>query len=107
MLTRRRSRTHRSRGATTSVTLRAVETYLRESGIPYVEVDRGFHFIAYCETGPNLLVTCRPFSRPGVRDAMQIWQGIFGTGFVAAEVRVRKGRFVFVALDGTVIESAV
>jgi len=93
-----------------------MEAYLRESSTPYVAVDeaqkalfegvklKSFDFVAYSDTGPNWLITCKPFCAPGMRDTMRAWEDVFGKGFGAAEVRFRGGRFVLVALDGKVAE---
>jgi len=98
------------------VTHRTMQVYLQESNTPYVVVDeaakalfggmrlQSFNFVAYSETGPNWLITCKPFSSPGVRDTMRAWQDTFGDGFASVEARFRGGRFVLVALDGTTIE---
>jgi len=98
------------------VTKRTMEAYLRESGTPYVAVDearkalfagvelKSFDFVAYSESGPNWLITCKPFSAPGMRDTMRAWEDVFGKGFAAAEARFRRSRFVLVALDGKVTE---
>lgn len=98
------------------VTKRTMEAYLRESGTPYVAVDeakkalfagvqlRSFDFVAYSESGPNWLITCKPFSQGDMREVMRKWEDVFGKGFAAAEVRLRGGRFVLVALDGKVTE---
>jgi hypothetical protein len=93
-----------------------MEAYLRESGTPYVAVDEArkalfsgvtlkpFDFVVYNDRGPNWLITCKPFSAPGMRDTMRAWEDVFGKGFAAAEARFRGGRFVLVALDGKVTE---
>jgi hypothetical protein len=93
-----------------------MEAYLRESGTPYVAVDeakkalfagvqlRSFDFVAYSESGPNWLITCKPFSHGDMREVMRKWEDVFGKGFAAAEVRLRKGRFVLVTLDGQATE---
>ena len=98
------------------VTIRVMEAYLRESGTPYVAVDeakkalfagvqlRSFDFVAYSESGPNWLITCKPFSHGDMREVMRKWEDVFGKGFAAAEVRLRKGRFVLVTLDGHATE---
>ena len=98
------------------VTIRAMEAYLRASGTPYVAVDeakkalfagvqlRSFDFVAYSESGPNWLITCKPFSQGDMREVMRKWEDVFGKGFAAAEVRLRKGRFVLVMLDGKAVE---
>ena len=98
------------------VTIRAMEAYLRESGTPYVAVDeakkalfagvqlRSFDFVAYSESGPNWLITCKPFSQGDMREVMRKWEDVFGKGFAAAEVRLRKGRFVLVTLNGQATE---
>ncbi|MBE3098880.1 MAG: hypothetical protein IMZ44_17325 [Planctomycetes bacterium] len=98
------------------VTIRVMEAYLRESGTPYVAVDeakkalfagvqlRSFDFVAYSESGPNWLITCKPFSQGDMREVMRKWEDVFGKGFAAAEVRLRKGRFVLVTLDGKATE---
>jgi hypothetical protein len=98
------------------VTIKAMEAYLRESGTPYVVVDeakkalfagvklRSFDFVAYSESGPNWLITCKPFSAPGMADTMRQWQEVFGKGFIAVEARLRRSRFVLVTLDGKTIE---
>jgi len=98
------------------VTIRVMEAYLRESGTPYVAVDeakkalfvgvqlRSFDFVAYSESGPNWLITCKPFSHGDMREVMRKWEDVFGKGFAAAEVRLRKGRFVLVMLDGQATE---
>ncbi len=98
------------------VTIRVMEAYLRESGTPYVAVDeakkalfagvqlRSFDFVAYSESGPNWLITCKPFSHRDMREVMRKWEDIFGKGFAAAEARLRKGRFVLVTLDGKATE---
>jgi len=98
------------------VTIRAMEAYLRASGTPYVAVDeakkalfagvqlRSFDFVAYSESGPNWLITCKPFSHGDMREVMRKWEAVFGKGFAAAEVRLRKGRFVLVTLDGQATE---
>ena len=99
------------------VTIQAMETYLRESGTPYVAVDeakkalfagvqlKSFDFVVYSAGGPNWLITCKPFSQGDMREVMRKWQEIFGSGYVAVEARVRQGRVVFIGLDGAVIES--
>jgi hypothetical protein len=93
-----------------------MEAYLRESGTPYVAVDeakkalfagvklRSFDFVAYSDSGPNWLITCKPFSHGDMREVMRKWEDVFGKGFAAAEVRLRKGRFVLVTLDGQTTE---
>jgi hypothetical protein len=93
-----------------------MEAYLRESGTPYVAVDeakkalfagvqlRSFDFVAYSDSGPNWLITCKPFSQGDMREVMRKWEDVFGKGFAAAEVRLRKGRFVLVTLDGQATE---
>jgi hypothetical protein len=98
------------------VTIRVMEAYLRESGTPYVAVDeakkalfagvqlRSFDFVAYSESGPNWLITCKPFSHGDMREVMRKWEDVFGKGFAAAEVRFRQGRFVLVTLDGQATE---
>jgi len=98
------------------VTIRVMEAYLRASGTPYVAVDeakkalfagvqlRSFDFVAYSESGPNWLITCKPFSHGDMREVMRKWEDVFGKGFAAAEVRLRKGRFVLVTLDGKATE---
>ena len=98
------------------VTIRVMEAYLRESGTPYVAVDeakkalfagvqlRSFDFVAYSDSGPNWLITCKPFSHGDMREVMRKWEDVFGKGFAAAEVRLRKGRFVLVTLDGQTTE---
>jgi hypothetical protein len=98
------------------VTRKAFEAYLRESGVPYVAVDEAkkalfagvdlasFDFVVYSAAGPNWLTTCRPFSQGDTRRAMDEWQKVFGSGFAAAEVCQRGGRFVLVMLDGAETE---
>jgi hypothetical protein len=98
------------------VTLKAMEAYLRESGTPYVVVDeakkalfagvslKSFDFVAYSESRPNWLITCKPFSWGERREVMRQWEVVFGNGFAAVEVRCRRGRFVLVTLDGKTIE---
>ena len=98
------------------VTIRVMEAYLRESGTPYVAVDeakkalfagvklRSFDFVAYSDSGPNWLITCKPFSQGDMREVMRKWEDVFGKGFVAVEARLRKGRFVLVTLDGQATE---
>jgi len=93
-------------------TVKAFEAFLRASGTPYVAVDeakralfsgvklKAFHFVVYSAQGPNILATLTPFSRPGCRENMRRWEEVFGKGFRAAEVRHRRGRWVYVGLDG-------
>lgn len=98
------------------VTIRAMEAYLRDTGTPYVAVDeakralftgvnlKAFDFVVYAADGPNWLVTCKPFSVPGMADTMREWEKVFGKGFMAVEARIRRGRYVLVTLDGKTID---
>ena len=93
-------------------TVKAFEAFLRASGTPYVAVDeakralfsgvklKAFHFVVYSATGPNILATVKPFSQGNMRAEMGRWEEVFGKGFAAAEVRHRRGRWVYVGLDG-------
>jgi hypothetical protein len=94
-------------------TVKAFEAFLRDAGIPYVAVTearralfsgvklKAFDFVVYSATGPNILATVKPFSRGNMRAEMGRWEEVFGKGFAAAEVRHRRGRWVYVGLDGT------
>ena len=75
----------------------AFEAYLRDKGWPYVRVDeakkvifgasgtKGFDFLVYSSSGPNLLVliaTRKPTAEQVER--MREWEKVFGAGFLAA-----------------------
>jgi hypothetical protein len=93
-------------------TVKAFEAFLRATGTPYVAVTeakralfsgvklKAFHFVVYSATGPNILATVKPFSQGNMRAEMGRWEEVFGKGFAAAEVRHRRGRWVYVGLDG-------
>jgi hypothetical protein len=86
-------------------TVKRLMEYLKMDGTPFVEVDearralfagvrfRSFDVVAYSETGPNLLVTCRGFGEDGGHwgETMKRWQEIFGEGFVAVRAVLDKG----------------
>ena len=71
-----------------------VERYLRDKGIPYINVDeakkalfagaklRSFHFVVYRTTGQNWLLYTSQLRKES-RDDLRQWEGIFGDGFVA------------------------
>jgi hypothetical protein len=93
-------------------TVKAFEALLRATGTPYVAVNearralfsgvrlKAFHFVVYSATGPNILATVKPFSQGNMRAEMGRWEEVFGKGFAAAEVRHRRGRWIYVGLDG-------
>jgi hypothetical protein len=93
-------------------TVKAFEAFLQDAGIPYVAVTetkralfsgvklKSFDFVVYSATGPNILATVKPFSQGNMRAEMGRWEEVFGKGFAAAEVRHRRGRWVYVGLDG-------
>jgi hypothetical protein len=93
-------------------TVKAFEAFLRDAGIPYVAVTetkralfsgvklKSFDFVVYSTQGPNILATVKPFSQGNMRAEMGRWEEVFGKGFAAAEVRHRRGRWVYVGLDG-------
>ena len=93
-------------------TAKAFEAFLRDAGIPYVAVTetkralfsgvklKSFDFVVYSTQGPNILATVKPFSQGNMRAEMGRWEEVFGKGFAAAEVRHRRGRWVYVGLDG-------
>ena len=97
------------------ISAKRLEAILRESGVPYISVDEAkkalfggvrlasFDFVVYSPVGDNWLVTCRPFSAD-MRKTMEGWQEVFGSGFLSVEAKIRRGRIVFIGLDGTVIE---
>ena len=93
-------------------TVKAFEAFLRATGTPYVAVTeakralfsgvklKAFHFVVYSAAGPNVLATVKPFSQGNMRAEMGRWEEVFGKGFAATEVRHRRGRWVYVGLDG-------
>ena len=76
------------------------EMWLREKGWPFVSIDEtkkaifadaaigSFHFLAYSESGPNLLCIVRP--KPTVRkpdlDLLTEWEEVFGGDFIGCFV---------------------
>ena len=98
------------------ISAKRLESQLRETVTPFVSVGEArkalfagvllpsFNFVVYSPVGDNWLVTCKAFSKPGVRDTMEKWQEIFGAGFLSVEAKIRRGRIVFIGLDGAAIE---
>ena len=101
---------------TRRISAKRLEARLRETVTPFVAVTEArralfagmplasFDFVVYSPIGDNWLVTCKPFSKPGVRDMMEKWQKVFGAGFASVEAKIRRDRIVFIGLAGAVIE---
>ncbi|MGN6369056.1 MAG: hypothetical protein ACTHN5_12415 [Phycisphaerae bacterium] len=94
-----------------------MERYLRERGVPYINVDeakkvlfagarlRSFHFVVYFSDRRNWLLYTSQLRKESREDLRQ-WEQIFGDGFVAVLVREMKdGTFNFKTLDGDVLPS--
>ena len=78
---------------------RQVEDFLKQEKLPYIRVDeakralfagarlRSFHLVVYmATTGPNWLLWAGPLNRECRKD-MQLWESIFGDGFMAVIAR--------------------
>jgi len=93
-----------------------VERYLRDKGIPYINVDeakkalfagaklRSFHFVVYFSDRKNWLLYTSQLRRES-RDDLRQWEGIFGDGFVAVVGKQNaKGDLNFKTLAGEALE---
>lgn len=95
----------------------AVEKYLRDKGVPYINVDeakkalfagaklRSFHFVVYFPDRRNWLLYTSQLRKESRQDLLQ-WEEIFGDGFVAVVAKqMTDGTFNFKTLSGDVLPS--
>jgi len=92
-----------------------VERYLRDKGVPYINVDeakkalfagaklRSFHFVVYFSDRRNWLLYTSQLRKESREDLLQ-WEQIFGDGFVAVVAKqMKEGAFTFKTLSGDVL----
>ena len=93
-----------------------VERFLRDNGIPYINVDeakralfagaklRSFHFVVYRTNGKNWLVHTAQM-RKEIREDLKQWVEIFGDGFIGVIAKPKPdGTPKFQTLAGEAVE---
>ena len=93
-----------------------VERYLRDQGVPYINVDeakkalfagaklRSFHFVVYRPDSLNWLLWAAQLRKESRQDLVE-WQKIFGDGFVAVVAKQMKDASLkFRTVAGEVVE---